>query len=245
MRIRIMLVALAVVALAGVSRAEYIYTLDDGWADTGISEGAGFDAIFLNQFDAVAGETYIKAIRVSVGWPGFNNNVTNHAITLAVWSDPNQDGSPSDATVLAQFNSTISNVNDFAVGPPADSFNTFNLPAPVYVSGKFFAGYMISVSATDTNGNPNSMIVERGDTNAPQHQSWIAEAPYGTGTSYFNDLGNAGLPTPIMNMDVLSGYGFPIQNAMIQAVTPEPGSLGLMAFVVGGAFWIRQRRRNR
>jgi hypothetical protein len=85
-------------------------------------------------------------------------------VTIAVWSDPNGDGDPTDGLLLGSVAGTIQNEG-------TDTFVNYTFSPPVDVSAftSFFVGDM-----TPANGGPEHFF-QGLDENGPLHmQSWIA-----------------------------------------------------------------------
>ena len=81
----------------------------------------------------------IDAVFVAYG-ASFSSNpplVNGTRATVGVWADPDQDGNPSDAVLLASVPTTIQNAN-------TGIKNQVDLPFPVPVQGKFFVGALTS-----------------------------------------------------------------------------------------------------
>jgi hypothetical protein len=227
--------------IAGISctsaQADYVYQIADHTAEEGVLE-SNADIFLLNQYTAYPGADTITSISIAVGWTGWNANLSGRPITVAVWSDPNQDGDPSDAVLLQSLSTTVNAVNNIANGESA--YGAYTVPA-THVTGKFFVGYMLSVPSTET------ISVARTDTTTAQHRSWLAEAPFGQAITYISDLDNPSMITAVMNYDDLAPYGFTPGNLQIEATgVPEPSTLALLALGCLGfvaCAWPRRRVR--
>ena len=64
-------------------------------------------AIWFNQFDVIPGQTTITSIEIAWGSPFLPSQIDGLPIKVGIWSDPNNDGNPSDAVLLASFAGTI------------------------------------------------------------------------------------------------------------------------------------------
>lgn len=111
------------------------YTPGDGSAEASVGSGSPGEVAWMQRFDAVGGEDVLTSISTLFGSPLDPSAVPDGSpATAYVWSDPNQDGDPGDAVLLAAVPTTVSGVN-------ADAWSTVVLPSPVTVSGRFFVGF--------------------------------------------------------------------------------------------------------
>lgn len=74
---------------------ESIYALDDGEADISVRSD-GTHMAWLNSFTVTPGGESLVAIDAT-----FGDSAAGQSVTLCIWSDPDGDGDPTDATVLA------------------------------------------------------------------------------------------------------------------------------------------------
>jgi hypothetical protein len=153
--------ALAVFLFASSSHA-VVYALDDGSADFGL--GIAPAMTFGNRFAVVSGGEVITTI--SIAWYSGNGV----PVTVELWSDPNGDGNPNDAILLASVRGVISNAS-------TDTFITYDIPDVRLLLPSFFVGATIlSDSAHD--------LAAAGDIAPPNaHQSWLASAADFSGSS--------------------------------------------------------------
>jgi hypothetical protein len=158
----------AVVALAGTSAAQQIsavrstrdswrgqgagsyslhsYTYDDGSAENSIGitncpSGTG-TVCWIHRFDAEGGADTIATVSTAWGsalFPGFGPPPGTAAF-VAVWGDPDQDGNPTNANLLALVATTVEN-------PDTDLLQTVAIP-PTPVSGIFFVGAICDTVCT-------------------------------------------------------------------------------------------------
>jgi len=74
------------------------YMVDDGTAEDTVEFGNGeqnFEALWLNQFDVIRGQTTIASVSIAWGTPNFPDpDINGTPVVLAIWSDPNGDGNP-------------------------------------------------------------------------------------------------------------------------------------------------------
>ena len=160
------------------------YMFDDGSAEDSVGFGNGsqnFESLWFNQFAVLPGQTAITAVEVAWGTPLFPDpSLNGQPVTVAVWSDPNGDGNPSDAALLGSVAGTIQNAG-------TDTFVTYtfspavNLPAG---ATSFFVG-----DKTQMNNGPEQ-FPEGLDENSTLHrQSWIAAMSDGSSVD-INNPGN-------------------------------------------------------
>jgi hypothetical protein len=101
-----------------------VYSADDGTAETSYGVIPASSAIvWMNRFTAAAGANVITAIDVAFGrYFGGSGMLNGAPVALYVWSDPNNDGNPSDGQVLASATGVTANVdtnifNRYSIGP--------------------------------------------------------------------------------------------------------------------------------
>lgn len=140
--LRMLCLAVAVTATPVLAIDEY--RLDDGVKEmgVGIQSGGSNSLAWLNRFVIEPGLETITAVRIAFGGSLAAANLPNGSpITVYVWNDPNQNGDPADATVLASVPGTVS-------GAGTNAFATFTLPTPVTlpVGHTFFAGAVANYS---------------------------------------------------------------------------------------------------
>ena len=81
----------------------FTYMIDDGMAEDSVGLTAGGSLVALNEFPVTGGNNVITSISIAWGTPAFPDPSLNGLpYTAVLWSDPNGDGSPTDAVVLAQ-----------------------------------------------------------------------------------------------------------------------------------------------
>jgi hypothetical protein len=89
---------LAGLSLAGSASAQNLYALDDGQPNSGLSYGIPADYCWFQFFDTVGAVDSIVNVQVMFQPGGIPAGTP---ITLCVWEDPNDDGDPGDAQLLA------------------------------------------------------------------------------------------------------------------------------------------------
>ena len=81
----------------------FTYVIDDGTAEDSIGLTAGGTFVSCNEFTVTGGNNIITSISIAWGTPAFPDpTLDGLAYTAVLWSDPNGDGSPTDAVVLAR-----------------------------------------------------------------------------------------------------------------------------------------------
>ena len=176
---------------------DVIYQHDDGTHEDSIGLTAGGYVAWLNHFVTVEDGATITEIHISYGMVSAGT-----ATTVILWSDPNQDGDPTDGQVLASVDSSV-------VDPDVDVFVVVDIPdtAVGEPGTHFFVGALIQHAA-----GQYPCAIDQGPSAV---QSWIA----GDGSVPLdpNNLGAAALPPGIID-----GLGFP-GNWLIRAVGAAGG----------------------
>ena len=81
----------------------FTYMIDDGTAEDSVGLTNGGNFARLNSFPVSGGNNVITSISIAWGTPAFPDPTLNGLpYTAVLWSDPNGDGSPTDAVVLAR-----------------------------------------------------------------------------------------------------------------------------------------------
>ncbi len=155
-----------------------VYMIDDGSAEDSIGFLSGGDLIGLNEFTVIPGYETINNVSLAWGTPAFSDPTLNGLpYTAILWSDPNGDGSPTDAVVLATASGVIANEG-------TNTFITTDFPPTTVPTASFFVGFFISQGA---NQFPAAF-----DQTAPSYsnRSYVAGGTMGD----FYDLNNNDLP---------------------------------------------------
>ena len=136
------------------------YALDDGTLEASLGIGAPADVVWLNHFTVQPGMETVTFVDIVYS----HSLIEGRPLTIYLWSDPDGNGSPADATVLASAATTV-------VSPGATSFN------PVYLGDTYVgpAGTSFFVGAFLTDDVGFMYPITR-DTDAPQGESWLAAA---------------------------------------------------------------------
>ena len=168
---------------AGSNSPSSTYMIDDGTMEDSVGFGNGaqnFESLWFNQFDVVPGQTMISTVSVAWGTPNSPDpSLDGTPVTIAVWSDPNGDGNPSDGVLLGSVAGTIqsSGTNTFVD-------YTFNPPIDVSAYTSFFIGDM-----TPMNNGPENFPQGLDENSALHRQSWVAAMSSGAPVD-INNLGN-------------------------------------------------------
>ena len=117
------------------------YMIDDGTAEDSIGLTAGGTFVACNSFPVTGGNNVITSISIAWGTPLFPDPTLNGlSYTAVLWSDPNGDGSPTDAVVLAMAPGVISQQG-------TNTFITSNIPPTMVTTANFFVGFLITHNA--------------------------------------------------------------------------------------------------
>src|SRR3982751_1662515 len=119
----------------------FTYSIDDGTAEDSIGLTAGGTFVSCNSFPVTGGNNVITSISIAWGTPAFPDPTLNGLpYTAVLWSDPNGDGSPTDAVVLAQVPGVIASAG-------TDTFITTPIPPTMVTTANFFVGFLITHTA--------------------------------------------------------------------------------------------------
>jgi hypothetical protein len=113
------------------------YMIDDGTAENGLGVIGGGDLIELNEFAVIPGSETITSVSIAWGSPNFPDPSLNGLpYTVAVWSDPNGDGDPTDAVLLTTSSGVVSMQG-------TDTFITTPVTPTTITTPNFFVGFLI------------------------------------------------------------------------------------------------------
>ena len=164
-----------------ITIANFTYQVDDGTHETSNGVPNGGSTAAMNHFLVQSGFERITAI--SLAWGQVPDGTP---AVVYLWNDPNGDGNPTDAQVLASATTASQNAN-------TDILTTVSIPGTFVgpVGTSFFVGVIIAHQAGE---KPISL-----DQTSPQGQSWLAGDDINPIDP--NNLGVAGLlpPTAIGN----------------------------------------------
>lgn len=202
-----------------LSPLEFIYMLDDGSAEDAIGLTLGGDVIALNEFAVVPGAEQIDSVSIAWGTPVFPDPTLNGlSYTVCIWSDPNGDGSPTDAVLLTTASGVVANQG-------TDTFISTNIGATIATS-KFFVGFLITHAA----GQFPAAFDETSPTFS--NRSYIAGGDAGTGD--INNLNNNALPVaPIESFGLIGNWLIRAHSPGNPSPTPTPSPTATPA----GALW--------
>jgi hypothetical protein len=156
------------IGLAVKPHTDHVYRYDGAsmsGGGTGIGANATGEFLWLNRYNAKGGADSLVQIEVAFGSPFVPNPplVDGAPARVAIWSDPDQDGNPGDAVLLASVPTTVQNAH---TGIPVTVF----LPEPVAVQGKFFVGASMAVTAGQSPGVGTGSTV---DGWVYTHRAWV------------------------------------------------------------------------
>lgn len=197
---------------------------DDGFAQTGIGGLAATDQVIrLNAFQATQ-DMEVFGVDIAFG-PNPGNGAP---VQVYLWSDPNNDGDPSDAVLEETISSTTFDAN-FVSGVPL-TFSEFLFVTPrTYTLGQyFFLGYQ----------SAGYGLV---DVNSPYSRSFV----YSDFTSSLTDPNNLSGAAAGGNMGVVAGTPGALNVRALVAV-PEPSTYlaGITAVGLVGMVIYRRRRKR-
>ena len=179
-------------SLIAVPAGATTYSLDDGSGETGLYFRYDTDVIWGNHFLRTPGGELIGSISAALGFLPVNAAAMNGTpLVASLWSDPNADGDPSDAVLLASASGVAANW-------ATDTFNTYAIPQTL-VGPSFFTA--ISLHA------PAYVGPARVDSSTTSFDSWIStgtdwtgstwvHGTYGWGPSMVRASGTAAVPEP-------------------------------------------------
>ncbi len=207
------------------SSDEYIY--DSGVSTTSVGlctdDTAQTSIVWAHRFDRIAGAEVLVGVSTTFGtpvFPGASALTAGLAYQVHVWSDPNEDGNPSDAVVLASASGTIDGGSI-----DTDVFQTLSI-GPVALPPSFFIG-----------------AAAKGDFPAPLDQTIV------NGESWidFNVVAEYD-PTGFaaaLNMDAIGLPGVWLLRGNCDADVPTISQWGMIALIgllmVGSLFFMRRR----
>jgi hypothetical protein len=119
----------------------FTYMIDDGTAEDSVGLTAGGALICLNSFQVTGGNSFITSISIAWGTPAFPDpSLDGLPYTAVLWGDPNDDGNPVDAVVLATADGVISDQG-------TDTFLISDITPTLLTTTNFFVGFIINHAA--------------------------------------------------------------------------------------------------
>jgi len=187
------------------------YFYDDGVSENNIGFASTAASIaWLNQYAVVNSRSVVNSIDVAFGLNTGSQSLNGAPVTVYLWSDPNGDGSPTDAVVLASASGVVTNSG-------TDTFNAFPItPTNVGPNGtKFFVGAIVNGVVVTAAGIYPCRI----DQTHTQGKSWIS----GNATTVPIDPAN--LAASGTGVAVIDSFGAALAgNWMIRADAGTAGS---------------------
>lgn len=199
------------------------YMHDDGVAENTIGLTSGGAIAWATQFNALSGSNTIVGMDVAFGTPLSLNGAP---VTAYLWADPNQDGNPNDAVVLASAAGVISGANA-TVPINSPTFVSFAFtPTTLPVGASFFLGVVMNGQAA---GQFPAAIDQNSGT--PLGRTWAGFVTGGgpfNPNSWTNVLDVNTIPS-LAGKWLIRGHG-----------VPAPGAVALLG--LGGLVMARRRR---
>jgi hypothetical protein len=158
------------------------YAYDDGTHENNFGFGGGYNGVLV-WFDPMPGYPTIAHLRVAWG-PSTNGA----PVTVCVWDDPNNDGSPSDLVATPPLSSDATGtVQD----PDSGTFYTYDIP-DVTISSRFFIGWVINYSLASPDYYPWAVDQNGPNVGVGTNEVWLVYDLDGNPLD-INNMGNMGL----------------------------------------------------
>jgi hypothetical protein len=145
-------------------RAGFVYQYDDTTSENSLGLTAGGEIAWIAHYNVVPGEETIGVVQTTFGTPAFpgGSGVSpGDPFRVYIWDDPDGDGSPADAVLLAEANGTVD-----AGSIETDVLQDVSIGPVNITSGSFFIGASYQHAA--------GFFVAPMDDNGPQfHESWV------------------------------------------------------------------------
>ncbi|MCZ6651643.1 MAG: GEVED domain-containing protein [Planctomycetota bacterium] len=143
---------------------------DDGGSENSLGLGALTEFCWIQVCDGGGGAVDVVSIQTTYGTPAFPGGTGlagGDPVRVYVWSDPNQDGSPSDAVLVCESSAAIE-----AGSIDTDVFQTIDIVADCgSVAFGAFESFFIGASVIDQGGGFFTSPMDESEPLA--HQSWV------------------------------------------------------------------------
>jgi PEP-CTERM motif len=201
----------------GSHAPNFTYSIDDGTAEDSVGLTNGGNLLCLNEFTVSGGNNTIFSISIAWGTPVFPDPSLNGLpYTAVLWNDPNGDGSPTDAVVLATAPGVVA-------GAGTNTFITTLITPTTVTTGNFFVGFVINHMA-------GQFPAAFDESNPLPNRSWVSLGGNINNLSDAQTIESAGLVGNWM----VRADGLPV---------PEPATTALLACGLG-ALLVSLRRRH-
>ena len=215
------LVAL-VLALASPVSASFVYQSDDGRGNT--NTGPSFDDtdfLWGNYYTARPDFGRITQVQVAYGRVD-----AGRPVSVLVYDDPDDDGDPRNAALVAVAEGTTAQPNANNAGS-LDAFVSYDIAAEVE------GGFLVAAHLSDVDGRFNSATGRPGDAPARRDR----DTATGAGWLFFGPLGTGPLDLSAYPVAVNVGspavFGGLAGDNLVRAVAvPEPSSAVLVLFAL-------------
>ena len=134
------------------------YQYDDGSSEGTLGAGELVEMVWIQRFVAIPGSETIESVSTCFGTPydpGGSGVLPGDPFRVFVWDDPNEDGDPSDAVLLASATAYAD-----AGSIETDVFQKVSI-GPVEVSGSFFVGSRGAVRAVPRAHGRSGYVTDR------------------------------------------------------------------------------------
>ncbi|MGH8095566.1 MAG: dockerin type I domain-containing protein [Chthoniobacterales bacterium] len=200
--------------------ADFTYVIDDGTAEDSIGLTLGGEIVCLNEFAVIPGAATLTSLSIAWGTPAFPDpTLDGLPYTVAVWSDPNGDGNPTDAVLLTTGSGVIADQG-------TNTFITTNITPTTITTANFFVGFAIS-------HNSGQFPAAFDESNPQFNRSYVAGSNTQGGADIMN-LNDNDLPVNTIEFYGLDG------NWLIRATangSPSPTPTPTPTPTPAGALW--------